>query len=132
MFVPAMVQVRERSGFMRWFEFFMNFDYDEMEFWKMSWFSVLEFLCEILCFDSENWREKKERCLWCDLFDSDLILPREHWFSPRLANDWNSVYRDKLGLLKIGLDKNAPNLGNKNLMDKMTKKDQRTKIKIER
>jgi len=39
------------------------------------------------------------------------------------------IYRDKLGLLKIGLDKNAPNLGSKNLMDKMTKMKIEKKLK---
>ena len=53
----------------------------------------------------------------------ECVSPPSQWLE-------QCIYRDTLGLLKIGFDKNAPNLGSKNLIDKLTKKDKNKNRKI--
>jgi len=52
---------------------------------------------------------------------------------PSLSNHWTGINSDQIGLNeKNSLDQSAPDLGCKNLMDKMTKRTDGQKLKEQR
>jgi len=61
--------------------------------------------------------------MWCAAVSGCVSVYSD--FSDSLSNDWQTIYKDQTGLNETSMDQNAPDLGSRNLKDKMPRTNEK-------